>query len=391
MNHGNDVTGVLAWGLRKYAWVVALFIVGLGIVIPATLQQAPKQFEAEAQVGPVRQMRLANLDVLPRMATKVFKNVPDSDEVKLAAGLTAGETLSAEELELVADQDNIIFTVVARSSSPEVAQDTANVAAAGFAQEMNVFSQPVGSFAVTRLASKPTDPVPTLAGPVAWGLGTAAGLFAGVGAVGLILLLRRPVIDVAAAAEVSGTTALGRITLGRQGASATGLTQLCHRIVSQPTRLVLMVGPRNTRRERRDLAGELATWLNRVRRVVYMGSREPVDEYGSASLAAFSDDDQLIIIDDASPVEVATRPDESLTLLVVREGISSAALREQVQQYLDGEGAAVVLLRRAPWSSQLRHGKHGRPGMPSRFTRGHKAQPGPQDHRSMSKFPADPT
>ena len=387
MNHGNDVTGVLAWGLRKYAWVVALFIVGLGIVIPATLQQAPAQFQAEAQVGPIRTLRLPNLDVLPRLATDVFQSVPDSEEVKLAAGVEAGESLTAEELELVAAQDNIIFRVVARSTSAEVAQDTANVAAARFAQELNVYSQPVGSFAVTRLAVEPTDPVPRLAGPMAWGLGTAAGLVAGVGAVGLILLMRRPVIDVAAAGEVSGTTALGRITLGRHGASATGLTQLCHRIVSEPTGLVLMVGPGNTRRERRDLAGELATWLNRVRRVVYMGSREPVDEYGSASLAAFSDDDQLIIIDDASPVEVATRPDEALTLLVVREGISSAALREQVQQYLDGEGAAVVLLRRASWSSQLRLGKRGRPGMPSRFARGHKAQPGPQDHWSMSKFP----
>jgi len=254
-------------------------------------------------------------------------------------------------------------------------------------QEMNLYSQPVGSFAITRLSTEPTAPLPRLAGPLAWGIGTASGLTAGLGVVGLILLLRRPVIDVVTAGEVSGTTSLGRITLGRHGAGATGLTQLCHRIVSQPTGLVLMVGPRNTRRERRDLAAELASWLNRVRRVVYMGSRDPVDEYGSASLAAFSDDvDQLIIIDDASPVEVATRPDESLTLLVVREGISSAALREQVQQYLDGGSAAVVLLRRGTWSSRLRQRRQRRPATPSRFARGNKTQHLPQDHSSLSSL-----
>jgi hypothetical protein len=365
MSQGTDVTAVLGWGLRKYAWLIALFVIALGIVVPGLLERAPDRYEASAQVGPTRALRLPNMDILPRMGTDVFRSVPESAEVKDAAGVT--QPLGAERLELVAAQDNIIFTVVARSTSPEVAADVANVAAARFVQELNVYSQPVGSFSVTRVATEPTQPLPKLPGPMAWGIGIAAGLLAGLAAVMLLLMLRRPVIDATTARQVvGGTPVLGRVTLGRRGTGTTGMTQLCHRILSQPTGLLLMVGPPNSVRERHELGGELASWLGRVRRVVYTRSREGVDPYGSASLAAASaSDDQLIVLEDASPVEVATRPERSLTLLVVHEGISAASLREQAQQYLDGGNVAMLLLRRQSWWRWLQSllaARRSRPG-----------------------------
>ena len=354
MSQGTDVTAVLGWGVRKYAWLIALFVIALGIVVPSLLERAPDTYQASAQVGPSRVLRLPNVDILPRMATDVFRSVPDSPEVKQAAGVT--QALGTDRLELVAAQDNVIFTVVARSTSPEVASDVANVAAARFVQEMNVYSQPVGTFSVTRLATEPAEPMPQLGGLMARGIGLAAGLLMGLAAMVLLLMLRRPVIDATTAQQVvSGAPVLGRVTLGRRGTGATGMTQLCHRILSHPTVLLLVVGPSSSRRERHELSGELANWLSRVRRVVYTRSREGVDRYGSASLAAASSsEDQLIVLEDASPVEVATRPERSLTLLVVQEGISAASLREQARQYLDGGTAAVLLLRRESWWAWLR-------------------------------------
>ena len=352
INH-TDVTGALGWGIRKYAWLIVLFVVALGVVVPAALDRAPEQFEAEALVGPVKPPRQP-LDVLPRLGESVFSAVPDAEEVRDAAGLRGSQSFKPEELQLVEAQDNIVYTVVARHSDAETARDVANVAAASFVTELNVYSQAVGSFSVKRLAVKPTTPLPTLAGPQSWGLGIASGLLAGLGTVALLILMSRPVIDVTAAGDQTGAPVLGRITLGRHDRPVTGMTQLCHRLLSQPTGMVLMVGGPNTRRARRELTGELARWLSRVRRVIPLGSREPVDDYGSASLALPGHPDVLCILDDASPVEVATRPERSLTLLVIREGISRRELQELAQQYLDSGNGALLMVRRGSVLSRLR-------------------------------------
>ena len=67
MSDGGDVLGVLGWGLRKYAWVVALFVVLVGVLLPWLLGRAPTQYEAQAQVGPTDTLTFSNLDPLPRL------------------------------------------------------------------------------------------------------------------------------------------------------------------------------------------------------------------------------------------------------------------------------------------------------------------------------------
>jgi hypothetical protein len=129
-----------------------------------------------------------------------------------------------------------------------------------------------------------------------------------------------------------------------------------------------MAGPKNMRRERHELADELVFWLSRVRHVISIGSREPVEEFGAASLAErTSSEDQLVIVNDASPVDVATRPERSLTLLVVPEGIARSALREQARQYVDDGSVAMVLVRRGSWLAHLRSNVLTRPPAFFRF------------------------
>lgn len=363
MNQGADVTAVLGWGLRRYAWLIALFVVVLGVVVPGLIGTDAEEYQTKAQVGPVRPLRIANVDVLPKLATDVFDYVLADPRVKDAAGLTGTQTVGPEQVNLTAGQDNIVFSVVARGTDRASAVNLANVAANVFVEEMNVYSQSVGTFSVGHLAEAPAQPLPTRGGTMMWGMGIASGLLVGCGVVALLLVLRRPVIDVATAEHVSGASVLGRITLDRGGSGASGMTQLCHRILSQPTRMVLMAGPRNMRRERHELADELVFWLSRVRHVISIGSREPVEEFGAASLADLtSHEGQIVIVNDASPVDVATRPDRTLTLLVVREGIARSALREQAGQYVDGGSVAMVLVRRGTWLEHLRNRRpSGRP------------------------------
>ena len=355
MSQRADVSGVLAWGLRRYAWLITLFVIVLGVVVPGVLEQRREEYQATAQVGPVRPLRISNVDVLPKLATDVFEYVLTDPQVKQAAGLTGSQTVSRAELQLVAAQDNVVFSVNARGTDPVAASNLANVAASAFVDELNIYSQSVGTFSVGHLADVPTQPLPTLGGPLTWVMGVASGLLFGVGFVALLLVVRRPVIDMTTAELESGAEVLGRITLGRGRARASGLTQLCHRIVSKPTRMVLMAGPRRLRRQRHELADEMVFWLSRVRNVISIGSREPVEEFGAASLAErTASKDELIIVNDASPVDVATRPEHSLTLLVVPEGISRTALHEQARQYVDGGAVALVMVREATWLESLR-------------------------------------
>jgi hypothetical protein len=366
MNQGADVTAVLAWGLRRYAWLIALCVVVLGVMVPGVIGQREPQYQATAQVGPIRSLRISNVDVLPKLATGVFDYVLTDPKVKAAAGVKGSRQVPLEKVSLVAGQDNIVFSVVAHGPDPAAVADLANVAANVFVEQLNVYSQSVGTYSVGHLATRPTQPLPTLGAPMTWGIGIASGVLVGCGLVVLLLVLRRPVIDVATAEQESGATVLGRITLDRGGTGASGMTQLCHRIVSLPTRMVLMAGPKSMRRERRQLADALVFWLGRVRRVISIGSRQPVEEFGSASLAerTSSGEDELVIVDDASPVDVATRPDRSLTLLVVREGITRSALREQARHFVDGGNVAIVLVRRGTLLDHLRNRRTTTPPRP---------------------------
>jgi len=49
-----------AWGLRRYAWVVVLFVVGLGVLVPLAQSRAADVYETHSQVGPSRQLLLPN-------------------------------------------------------------------------------------------------------------------------------------------------------------------------------------------------------------------------------------------------------------------------------------------------------------------------------------------
>ena len=349
MRRRSDVFGTLAWGLRTYAWVVVLFTVTLGFVVPLLLQQVPQQYEASAQAGPAGKVRIPNLDALPKVASSAFSNVYNSDEVKIAAGLEPTDQLGADEIELVAGQDNVVMSVIGRAPTADAAANLANTAAAVFVDEMNKYTEAIGPFALATLAEEP-QPKTRLTGAKTWALGLFAGLTAGVGTVALLLVLRRPVIDAVSAEESAGAPVLGRMTLGGGRATA-GMAPLCRRILAESTQLLLLVGPPNTGRDRYLIAEEIITWLGRVRRVVPLRTRARDEEFGSASLTARESGtspggEDLLVIDDASPVEVATRPDRSLTLLVVREGISQSSMREYADQHLDGDDTAILLVAR---------------------------------------------
>jgi hypothetical protein len=253
VDHGGDVFATLRWGLRRYAWVVALMVVTLAALVPAALNRAPDQFEAEAQVGPTEGLNLPNLDPLPRLGTTVFNNGAVAEAVRQSVEppLPREARIIPDRVDLVAAQDNIVFVVVGRGSTPESASRLTNIAAAAFTEELNQYADSVGSFAIQRLAEPPSEPVAGLTGPMTMAIGLLAGLVGGVGLVALILVIRRPVLDSATAEIVAGAPVLGRVRLSARGGGIEGLPRLARRVHASAVDVLLLAGTRSTRRARR--------------------------------------------------------------------------------------------------------------------------------------------
>lgn len=321
MSDGGDVLGVLGWGLRRYAWVVALFVLGVGVLLPWLLNRAPTHYDAQAQVGPTDVLTFNNLDPLPRFGESVFTNGAVAATIRRSVDppLPAGVSVIPQRVELVAAQDNVVFMVVGHGSTPRAAARYANLAATTFTEELNKYAHSVGSFAVQKLALAPAESVkPLLGSTLAALLGVVAGLLVGVGTVVMVLAVRRPVLDGTSAEQATGARAFGRLRLARSSHGMRGLLQLCHRLRAEGSPLLLVAGSQRTARLRKALVNELARLL----------SERPVT-----------------IIDGPGQWQIAERPDSSLLLLVVPEGIGHAALVRLAEQYLDGGPSGVVLVR----------------------------------------------
>ena len=352
MKDGGDVFGVLAWGLRKYALLVLACMIALGVIVPGVLNRVPDQFEAQAQVGPTEELNLSNLDPLPRLGESVFNNGVVADAIRQSVNPPLPRSVSVvpDRVELVAAQDNIVYVVVGRGATPASAERFANIAAAQFTQELNKYAQSVGSFAIQRLATPPIHPVPTIGGPLSVGIGILSGLVAGVGLVSLLLIWRRPVLDAVGAQATAGVPVFGRVRFTSSRDGTRGMPQLSRRVVSSQTHMLLLAGPHSTRRERRLLVSELTNVLGWSQNVVAPDAQREINR--SRSRPASGNDPNrpdFVIIDGPTQIEVATRPDRSLALLVVREGVAHSSLRSQAEQYLDDGAAGVVLVHGARW------------------------------------------
>lgn len=345
-NDGGDVFATLRWGLRRYAWVVALFVVGLAALVPTILNRAPDQYEAQAQVGPTEGLDLPNLDPLPRLGTTVFNNGAVADAVResVEPALPRSVRVIPDRVDLVAAQDNIVFVVVGRGSTPESASRLTNIAAAAFTEELNQYADSVGSFAIQHLAEPPGQAVAGLTGAMTTGIGLLAGLAGGVGAVALILVIRRPVLDAATAESVAGAPVLGRVRLTGTRGGFEGLPRLARRVHASAVDIVLLAGTRATRRARRLLPAALGGVLHRPFTVVPQGDGHGVPATFVSAGKPTGEASPLLFYVDPTQTQVTTRPDNALTVLVVREGISQAALRRHAENSLDDGSCGIVLV-----------------------------------------------
>jgi hypothetical protein len=354
----------MGWALRKYAWLVLVFIVGLGVLIPFLLNRGPTTYEAQAQVGPTDKVLLQPLDPLPRIGQSVFNNGAVAKSVRDTLHLTPGASVSPKYVELVAAQDNLVFTVLGHYKTAATAQKLANLAAATFTVELNKYSGSVGQFQVQHGAPLPAKPAATLGGgKLAIAIGLLAGLIAGLAAVALIVVWRRPVLDAASAEEATNAPVYGLVRLpgGRRQVdsySIRGLAPLCRRVLANPYDTVLLVSFPQGETQLRQLGSAMSSLLNRVQRSTHPAAG---GQFGASAAPTLGWNDtgaasangvpprsnvQLQVATSDSLEQVATLPDSALTLLVVPQGTNLKALREAAGEYFTGGAGGLVIVSR---------------------------------------------
>jgi len=360
MDRGGDVFGTLAWGLRRYAWVVVLATVLVGVLVPYALSQSEDAYEAEATVAATAEVQIPSLDALPKTVENIFSDGAVAQVVRTRYNLSDTTPVVPDLVEVVADQDSLAFAVIGRDRDPAVAADLADTAAKEFVLELNAADNAVGTFGLVQEAAVPVTPEPKLAGgPLTIAIGILAGLLLGVALVVLLLVLRRPVLDAESARDATGAPVLGRVTLPRGRGEVNerdthGLGSLCRRLLASGSPVILLVSPRSAVSVRHRLSTVMAKLLGRSRNVfVSQGGEHDLPTLwelvtrrgGRKARVPDADRTELVLVDGPTVEERTSRPDTAMTLLVVPEGIGLGALRLLADEYLDGDPGGVVLVR----------------------------------------------
>jgi hypothetical protein len=337
MDSGTDVFATLVWGLRRFALLVLAMVLALGVLVPLALSQRAEVYQATAQVGPSTKLELQNTAPLPRLAESVFNNGAVEQTVRGVLGQPSGNVIPSR-VRLVAAQDNLVLEVVARAPTAKLAIDLANSAAITFAFELTRYEDSVAVFVIQHravLAKK----VPKLAGGYASvALGLVAGLLAGVGLVGLILVVRRPVVHPSTAREVTGSPVLGRITLPRRGPPTVGDSRavglLCRRLSNTGAATVYVVAPRAGQADR--LAALMKESYMRMGELRRGQKRNEGAQAGSPPVPHVAAPD--------GAEAWLTAADSTYTVLLAPEGISSRKLQRFADSHDTGGWRGVALL-----------------------------------------------
>jgi hypothetical protein len=339
----------LLWGIRRYAALVLAMVLALGVLVPVLLSRRTEVYQATAQIGPTDKLELSNADPLPRIAESVFNNGAVEDSIRKLLHKDTGNIIPSR-VRLIAAQDNLVLEVVARAPTAGQAMDIANQAASTFVVELNLYSKSVAEFSLTHkaiLAKK----VPKLAGGYASvALGLIGGLLAGVALVGLLMVMRRPIVDVSTAQDVTGAPALGRISLSRHhppnvsDGRAIGL--LCRRLLKTSAATIHVAAPTHAQAE--QLAGSMKEVFGRMR-----ADRQQKGSAGQSNLPRLP----RVFAPEGAEAWIGTPDDKAYTLLLVPEGISTRKLRLLAEGHDTGAPRGVVLVTtRRTWSMRSAKG-----------------------------------
>lgn len=245
-SHEEGPFPMLKWAAAHYGWVVVLTAL-LGAFVAAQVPAVTGGGTYEAEAVVTARDLVIEPEQLPQTAGAIFS----AGEVARTAVDLAG--VDIDPVDLIPDhvrlepvENTVVLRVVAVDGDAATAAALANGAARGLVMELQRLGAGVGRFALHTPASVPVEP--TAGPPVPPALiGVLAGALFGIGVVGLILAIRRPVIGPDSLASALGQPVAGSLALSSM--DATGDL----RFIPQLATIVADLFPRGD--ERRFLVG----------------------------------------------------------------------------------------------------------------------------------------
>lgn len=365
-----DAVGVLRWGLRRYWWLL-LLCVAIGAVLAPKYIQKVTAPSTDATALVVAEKIQSNPITLPRYGEAVFNNGQVAQAVAAKYGKSGQlQDIIPNRVSLTDQQNSIVFQVTGHDRDPKVAAGLANTAAEAFVQGLNSGGTGVGRFMLQSSAQVQATPAPLVGSTTALAVAIAGGAILGLAFVTGLLVARRPVILPADAEEVTGVLTLGAVRVPRTRRARAGvpeafagLAPVCRQLLALPTSRVMLVSRRRDTKLRRRLSVALASAIQQVRdvhfighgdlaspvperEVVAVGGREESDSGTRRSLPARASRPELTLVDSTEPLDLVQPPRSTAAVLVARQGISSSALQRAVVEQLGGSAVERILLVR---------------------------------------------
>lgn len=363
-----DAAARLWWGVRRYAWLVVLVLTTFAVLAAyasTDLAGGAGRFRATSLV--VATDLQIRAEQLPRFAATLFASGTVARETAARTGVdVAPDDLIPGSLTVEPVESTILVRVVGTDRDPAVAARLANTAATVLVEQLNAPGPGVGTFAVQERAVVPTSAEEATSPAFAITLGLVAGVAFAAGGVGLILVLRRPVLSAGEAANVAGAPLLGALPLPRRREAAPrevpGVAALVGRLHPGRRETVVLVSGRRDRAHRARLARLVARALARAGPVRYVAVEDdeplpegmPSEERANLVVATLDDlkrpETDVPAVIDGPSVEAwdvpQFLPGDARVVLVAREGTPEPALAAAARQFLPGELTGVVFLPR---------------------------------------------
>ena len=369
IKHADDATARLWWGVRSYWWLVAMSLVlgvGLAFGVGRTGENS-RVYRASALI--ITQRLSIESTQFPSLAEAIFTSGT------VANGAVVNGKLPYDPSDLIPThaqiepiEDSGALYVIGRDRNPELAVETANAAAEALEKELNQTGE-LGTFSLQSNAlPELVTEEERLALPILVLMGGVAGLLNALGLIGVILLVRRPVLNASDAAELAGATPLIVLNFPRVTDDAPmkpqfvgGLSSLASWLFPEGRGVGVLVSCEGSESERTHVALLLSQVMARSSRVVLVRSHDPaVQEIYSRMPRqrhiSVSDDvpgarpgtGKAVVIDGPTTRDQDVPqhiPPTASTLLVVKEGTPGRAVEVAGGQFLPGDSVGVVCVR----------------------------------------------
>ncbi|MGH2783803.1 MAG: hypothetical protein ACRDJ1_00900 [Actinomycetota bacterium] len=370
-----DTAYRLWWTVRRYLWVFLVTIpAAVVLLVTASPGAITTEYETSALVVATKRGDLAT-ESMARLYESVFESAPVADEAVRSGNLPVRpQDLIPDYAAIEPVENTVAADVIGKHDDPSVAKQIADRTSEALVAELNRVFGGESVFAKVGDAPIPVSEVASVSPVTPVALGFAIGIVAGLGLIGLLFTLRRPILGGDEASALVGSPLVGTPTLpaGRGlpavPSQVAGLAAMVKRLFPDAAGSVVFIAHARGEETRTIMAQLVAGALGKHHPTFLVSSRDQ----GVQHLYVQWESNPRIVVTESLP-DVSTWkrmpividgpsakgtdapqliPDFAQIVLVVRQGASRQSVFEVASQFLPGEIGGVLFVRRGrswPW------------------------------------------